>query len=216
APPNTRPHGPRPGSAEANSHRTAYRSARAPDGFPRGSAAAHRVALAGYRGHPRCSPRRPSPGQSNRGPSGRRRWDIRSRACGRAQFSLSYPLWGREVRVELLADRHHLLAGEAVAGGKIGDRFEVVVLSTRQAPVEQARRRVADVLETVHDVARDKHDGTGTGRRGLAIDGQLIGSVQDADPFFLVEMDVVGRAFVGFVPSHENRDGAASSLGREE
>jgi hypothetical protein len=35
-----------------------------------------------------------------------------------------------EVRVELLADLHHLLAREA-AGGEVGDHGEVVVLSTR-------------------------------------------------------------------------------------
>src|SRR5262249_10625348 len=165
---NTRPRGPRPGSAEANSHRKACRSAPELDGFPRGRAAAHRVALAGYRGRPRCSLQRLSPGRSNRVPSARRRSDIRSPACGRARFSLSYLLRGREVRVELFADRHHPLACEAVAGGEIGDRFEVVVLSTGQTPVEQARRRVADVLETVHDVARDEHDGPATARPGLA------------------------------------------------
>jgi hypothetical protein len=42
-----------------------------------------------------------------------------------------------EVRVERLADLHHLLAGEAAAGGEVGDRFEVAVLSARQAPVER-------------------------------------------------------------------------------
>jgi hypothetical protein len=68
---------------------------------------------------------------------------------------------GREVRVELLAYLRRLLASEAVAGGELGDRFEVVVLPTRQAPVEHARRRVADVLEAVHHVARDEDDGTG-------------------------------------------------------
>src|SRR5262252_5174191 len=78
---------------------------------------------------------------------------------------------GREVRVELLAYLHHLLASEAVAVGEFGDRFEVVVLSTRQAPVEHARRRFAYVLEPMHHVARYEHDGTDTGRRGLAIDG---------------------------------------------
>jgi hypothetical protein len=29
-------------------------------------------------------------------------------------------------------------------------------------------------------------------------------------------MDVVGRAFTGFVPPHDDRDGAAGGLGREE
>ena len=46
--------------------------------------------------------------------------------------------------------------------GEVGDRFEVVVLSTRQGPVEHAPRRVADVLEAVHDVARDEDDGART------------------------------------------------------
>ena len=45
---------------------------------------------------------------------------------------------GKELRVELLVYLHHLLAGEAAAGGEFGDRFEVVILSTRQAPVEHA------------------------------------------------------------------------------
>src|SRR5262249_49813450 len=57
---------------------------------------------------------------------------------------------GREVRVEPLAYLYHLLAGEASAGGEFGHGFEVAVLSTRQAPVEHARRRVTDILEAVH------------------------------------------------------------------
>src|SRR2546428_10183829 len=73
---------------------------------------------------------------------------------------------GREVRVELLAYLHRLFAGEAVAGGEVGDRFEVVLLSTRQAPVEPARRRVADVLEAVHHVAGDEDGSAVAGRRG--------------------------------------------------
>src|SRR5215831_5312252 len=89
-----------------------------------------------------------------------------------------------------------------------------MVLSTRQAPVEHAGRRIADVLETVHDVARDEHDRPGTGRRGVAIDGQFIGPFEDEEYFFLVEMDVVGRAFARFVPCHEYRDGAASPPSR--
>src|SRR5262249_57689682 len=76
--------------------------------------------------------------------------------------------------------------------------------------------RVGEVLEAVDGVAGDEHDGTGTGRRGPAIDGQLIGSFEDEEHFLLVEMDVVGRAFAGFVRSHENRDGAARGLGGEE
>ena len=80
----------------------------------------------------------------------------------------------REVRVELLAYLHHLLAGEAAAGAEFGDRFEVVVLSTRQTPVEHARRRVADVLEAVHHVARDEDDGAGASRRGLVTDRDAV------------------------------------------
>src|SRR5438128_7596109 len=85
----------------------------------------------------------------------------------------------KEVRVELLIYLHHLLAGEAAAGGEFGDRFEVVILSTRQAPVEHAPCRVADVLEAVHDVARDEDDGAGADRRGLVTDGHLIGALDD-------------------------------------
>ena len=46
----------------------------------------------------------------------------------------------------------------------------MVLLSTGQASVEYAPRRVADVLEAVHDVARYEGDGAGTGRRYL-VDG---------------------------------------------
>ena len=76
--------------------------------------------------------------------------------------------------------------------------------------------RVADVLEAVHDVARDEDDGAGADRRGLVTDGQLIDALDDEEHFFLVEMDVVGWAFTGFVPSHDDRDGAAGGLGGEE
>ena len=68
----------------------------------------------------------------------------------------------REVGIERLADLHHLLAGETAAGGKLGDRFEVMVLPTRQAPAQHASRDAADVLEAVHDVARDEDDAAGT------------------------------------------------------
>src|SRR5215510_6715082 len=118
----------------------------------------------------------------------------------------------KEIRVELLADLHHLLATETVAGSESGDFFEVVVLSTRQGPVEHARRCVADVLEAMHHVARDEDDSAQTDRRSLATDGQLIGALDDEEHLFLAEMDVVGRAFTGFVPRHEDRDGAAGGL----
>src|SRR5262249_62001305 len=86
---------------------------------------------------------------------------------GRSRRPVSCPIYsgsvrGREVRVEPLADLHHALAGEPVARCELRDRFEVVVLSTRQAPVEHARRRVADVLEAVHHVAWDEDDRPGT------------------------------------------------------
>src|SRR5215813_15393301 len=64
----------------------------------------------------------------------------------------------REVGIERLADLDHLLAGETAAGGKLGDRFEVMILPTRQAPSQHASRDAADVLEAVHDVARDEDD----------------------------------------------------------
>jgi hypothetical protein len=48
----------------------------------------------------------------------------------------------KKARVELLAYLHRLLAGEAIARGEVGDRFEVVVLSTRQGPIKHARRRI--------------------------------------------------------------------------
>lgn len=74
-------------------------------------------------------------------------------------FPPSGSVRGQEVRVELLVYLHHLLAGEAPAGGEFRDSFEVVILSTRQAPVEHARRRVANVPEAVDHVARDEDDG---------------------------------------------------------
>ena len=123
---------------------------------------------------------------------------------------------GEERRVELLVYLRHLLAGEAAAGAKFRDRFEIAILSARQAPVEHARRRVADVLEAVHDVARDEDDTAGADRRGLVTDGHLIGALDDEKYFFLVEMDVVGRPFTGFQPPHEDRDSAAGGLGGEE
>src|SRR5262245_50584910 len=91
-----------------------------------------------------------------------------------------------------------------------------MVLSTRQAPVEHARRRVADILEPMHRVARDEYDGTGAGCRGLATDGQLIGTLQDEEHFFLAKMNMVGWAFTGFVPRHEDRDSAAGGLSGKE
>src|SRR4029453_17731309 len=65
---------------------------------------------------------------------------------------------GREARVEPLAYLQHLLTTETVSAGEVGDGLEVVILSTRQTPVEHARRHVADVLEAVDDVSRDEDD----------------------------------------------------------
>ena len=123
---------------------------------------------------------------------------------------------GKELRVELLVYLHHLFACETATGAQFGDRFEVVIMPTRQAPVEHAPCRVADVLEAVHDVARDEDDTAGADRRGLVTDGHLIGALDDEKYFFLVEMDVVGRPFTGFQPPHEDRDSAAGGLGGEE
>src|SRR5262249_35853641 len=128
--------------------------------------------------------------------------------CGQLDSSLS----GRKVRVEFLAYLGHLLAGEAVACGEIGDFFEVVVLSAGQAPVEHTRCRVADVLETMHHVTRDENDSARTGRRSLVTDGELIGALDDEEHFFLTEMNVVRRAFTRFVVRHEDRDSAAGGL----
>src|SRR5262245_24785698 len=123
---------------------------------------------------------------------------------------------GRKVRVELLADLHRLFVGEAAAGGEFGDRFEVAVLPARQGQVEDARRRVADVLDTMHSVARDGDDGARASRRSLVADGHLTGALDDEEQFFLVGMDVVRRTFTGFEPSHDDRDGAAGGLAGEE
>jgi hypothetical protein len=50
----------------------------------------------------------------------------------------------------------------------------------------------------------------------MAIHGQLIGTLDDEEYFFLVEMDVVARAFTGFEPRHEDRDGTAGGFGGKE
>src|SRR5262249_16211692 len=80
----------------------------------------------------------------------------------------------REVGIERLADFYHFLAGKTAGGSKLGDRFEVMVLPTRQAPAQHASRDAADVLEAVHDVARDEDDAAGTGFGGLIADCHLI------------------------------------------
>jgi hypothetical protein len=54
------------------------------------------------------------------------------------------------------------------------------------------------------------------GGRGLITDGQFIGALDDEEYLFLAEMDVVGWTFAGFVPPHEDRDGAAGGLGGEQ
>jgi hypothetical protein len=97
----------------------------------------------------------------------------------------------REVGIERPADLHHLLAGETAAGGKLGDRFEVMVLPTRQAPAQHASRDAADVLEAVHDVARDEDDAAGTRLGGLIADGHLIEALDDEQNLFLFKMDMI-------------------------
>src|SRR5262245_56351758 len=122
----------------------------------------------------------------------------------------------KKLCVEPFVYLHHLLVGEAAVCCKFGDGFEVMILSTRQGPVEHAPGSIADVLEAVHDVARDEDDGAGAGRRGLAADGDFIGAFDDEEYFFLVEMDVISRALTGFDPSHEDRDSATGSFGGKE
>src|SRR5215471_13212625 len=122
----------------------------------------------------------------------------------------------REVGIESLADLHHLLAGETAAGGELGDRFEVMILPTRQAPTKHASRDAAGVLEAVHDVARDEDDAAGTGLGGLIADGHLIEALNNEQNLLLFEMDMVGRAFAGLVPRHDDRGGTAGGLGGEE
>src|SRR5215471_14899323 len=85
----------------------------------------------------------------------------------------------REVSIERLADLHHRLASETAAGGKFGDRFEVMVLPTRQAPAQHASGDAADVLEAVHDVARYEDNAAGTRFDGLIADGHLIEALDD-------------------------------------
>src|SRR5262249_1261800 len=122
----------------------------------------------------------------------------------------------RGVGIERLTDLEHLLAAETAAGPKLRDSFEVTVLPTRQAPAQHASRDEADVLEAVHEVARDEDDAAGTGLGGLIADGHLIETLDDEQNLFLFEMDVVGWALAGLVPRHDNRGGAAGGLGSEE
>src|SRR5262245_11754972 len=88
----------------------------------------------------------------------------------------------REVSIERLADFYHFLAGETAGGSKLGDRFEVMVLPTRQAPVQHASRDAADVLEAVHNVARDEDDAAGTRLGVLIADGHLISNASFESP----------------------------------
>src|SRR5215471_11299300 len=97
----------------------------------------------------------------------------------------------REVGIERPADLPRLLAGETAAGGKLGDRFEVMILPTRQAPAQHPSRDAADVLEAVHDVARDENDAAGTRVAGFIADGHLIEALDDEQNLFLFEMDMV-------------------------
>src|SRR5262249_11962658 len=122
----------------------------------------------------------------------------------------------REVGIERLADLDHLLAGETAAGRKLGDSFEVTVLPTRQAPAQHPSRDASDVFEAVYDVVRDEDDAAGTRLGGLIADGNLIEALDDEQNLFLFEMDMVGRAFAGLVPRHDDRGGAAGGLGGEE
>ena len=46
----------------------------------------------------------------------------------------------QELRVVPLIYLHHFFRGEVAAGGEVGDRFEVEILSTRQAPPLSCRR----------------------------------------------------------------------------
>src|SRR5262249_54275393 len=105
---------------------------------------------------------------------------------------------------------------ETAAGGKLGDRFEVMVLPTRQAPAQHASHGAADVLEAVHHVARDEDDAAGTYLGGLIADGHLIEALDDEQNLFLSEMDMLGRASGRLVPRHDDRRGAAGGLGGEE
>ena len=118
--------------------------------------------------------------------------------------------------IKRLADFYHFLAREPAGGSKLGDRFEVMVLPTRQAPAQHASRDAADVLEAVHNIARDEDDTAGTRLGALIADGDLIEALDDEQNLFLFEMDVVGRAFAGFVPRHDDRGGAAGGLGSEQ
>src|SRR5262249_15640999 len=122
----------------------------------------------------------------------------------------------REVGIERLADLYHLLAGETAVGRKLRDGFEVTVLPTRQAPAQHASDDEADVLEAIHAVARDEDDAARTGLGSIIADGHLIETLYDEQNLFLFVMDVVGRAFAGLVPRHDDRGGAAGGLGSEE
>jgi hypothetical protein len=83
-------------------------------------------------------------------------------------------------------------------------------------PVDYASRDGAGVFGAVPDVARDEDDAAGTRLGGLIADGHLIETLDDEQNLFLFEMDMIGRAFAGLVPRHDDRGGAAGGLGGEE
>src|SRR5262249_49297910 len=68
----------------------------------------------------------------------------------------------------------------------------------------------------MHHVARDEHNGAGAYSLRFAADRQFIAALKDEEHLFLVEMDVVGRAFTRLVPRHQDRNCSAGGLRGKE
>jgi hypothetical protein len=64
----------------------------------------------------------------------------------------------------------------------------------------------------VHYVARYENDGSGSGSAGLVIGDELIRTLYNEEDFVLIKMNLLARAFTGFVAGHADRERA----GREK
>src|SRR5262249_39494021 len=112
----------------------------------------------------------------------------------------------------LAADLLHLRVVEAAIRAELGDGPEVAVLAAGQRPVEHAARGLTDVAETMHRVAWNEDKAAVPHRRGLIRDRHLVGASDDEEHFLLAEMDVIWRAFAGFVPGEEDGGCPATRL----
>jgi hypothetical protein len=61
----------------------------------------------------------------------------------------------------------------------------------------------------MNGIARYEGQRAGAADRGLAVDRQFVKTIDDKENFLLIEMHMVGWAFAGLVPCHDNGPGAA-------